>query len=69
LIQGVFREAHDMLQAEIKAVDAGAPNTMSPGYSMLRPVFGGDYSSFRVQRRWLQEIDRNQDSQSRRRGR
>lgn len=67
LIQGVFREAHDKLQAEIRAVDAGAPNTKSPGYSMLRPVFGGDYSSFRVQRRWLQEIDRNQDYQSSRR--
>ena len=66
LIQGVFREAHDKLQAELAAVDAGAPRTKVPAYSMLRPVFGGDYSSFRVQRRWLQEIDRTDQYNSRR---
>ncbi|KAK1836734.1 hypothetical protein QBC39DRAFT_337122 [Podospora conica] len=69
LIQNLFREAHDKLQAEMKAVASDRTRTKSPSYSMLRPLFGGDYSSFRVQRRWLKEIDLKQGKRpSHRRG-
>lgn len=48
----VFRETFITLQDQL----AHAAEDPVPNMSLLRPIFGGDYSSFRLQRNYLEQL-------------